>query len=134
MSPVFSPLSQPHRVFISRVVAVILDRPINRLVVPSCTVSMVKEQHLSPLELSQTSQVVNCACSVFLSIYLFWSVSVVKGNMIVMYTHVRGRSVLKLLNLKAGSRGPSPSFNRASPTVDQSIQVGSQQAIRRPGA
>lgn len=37
--------------------AVILDRPINRLVVPSCTVSMVKEQHLSPLELSQTSQV-----------------------------------------------------------------------------
>lgn len=37
--------------------AVIVDRPINLLVVPSCTVSMVKEQHLSPLELSQTSQV-----------------------------------------------------------------------------
>lgn len=33
---------------------------------------------------------------------------------------------------QSGSRGPSPSFNRASPTVDQSIQVGSQQAIRRP--
>lgn len=70
-SCVFSPLSQPHRVFISRVVAVIVDRPINLLVVPSCTVSMVKEQHLSPLELSQTSQVVNCACSVFLCINLF---------------------------------------------------------------
>lgn len=37
--------------------AVIVDHPINLLVVPSCTVSMVKEQHLSPLELSQTSQV-----------------------------------------------------------------------------
>ncbi|XP_048734979.1 protein LSM14 homolog B-like isoform X3 [Ostrea edulis] len=37
-------------------------------------------------------------------------------------------------NQSAGSRGPSPSFNRASPTVDQSIQVGSQQAIRRPGS
>ncbi|XP_048734988.1 protein LSM14 homolog A-like isoform X4 [Ostrea edulis] len=35
---------------------------------------------------------------------------------------------------QSGSRGPSPSFNRASPTVDQSIQVGSQQAIRRPGS
>ena len=56
----FSPLSQPHRVFISRVVAVLVDPPINHLVVLSYIVSMDKlqEQPLRHLELSLTSQVI----------------------------------------------------------------------------
>ncbi|KAK3086278.1 hypothetical protein FSP39_016218 [Pinctada imbricata] len=55
------------------------------------------------------------------------------------YAHGPGQSFGGAGNQnQGGSRGPSPSLNRVSPTMDQGIQVGAQQpppqAIRRPGS